>query len=129
MDKKRIINYILALIIILTIPVVTFYVLSLYLISIGIPPLDPILYVIASITGLSTMYFWITMDVIASKAHLLIKLLFLILMITSPFIGYYGFSFVTPVPITTEHFARAMFGYVFGISIGAGYELMKPRKT
>jgi hypothetical protein len=128
MDKKRIINYILAIIIMLTIPLITFVVLNLYLISIGESTLAQINYVIAAITGLSTIYFWITMDVLLSKAHKTIKIIFLVLMFTSPLIGYYGFGSISAYP-TTEQFARAMFGYIFGVSIGAGYKLMKPRKS
>lgn len=128
-DKKIIRNYILASIILIAIPVATFFLIDLYLISIGIPPLDPILYVISSITGLSTIYFRITMDIIYSNTHRAVKAFFIILMFTSPFIGYFGFGFVSPVPITIDAFARAMFGYVFGATVGTAYELMKPRKT
>jgi len=129
MDKKRIISYIVAIIIILTFPIVTFYVLSLYLISIGIPALDPIFYVISAMTGFSTICFRIAMEIWQSKTSRLGKIISIFIMFASPLIGYYSFSFVTPVPITIEHFARAMFGYIFGISIGAGYELMKPKKS
>jgi len=123
--NKRVQNFIIGIAILLIFPIVTYLALSLYLAHIGQPILDPILYVIAAITGFSTICFKATMDVWKTNLKKRYKIIFtIVFFVFGPLLIYYGLGFVTPVPITIEHFSRAMFGYVFGISVAASYEFM-----
>lgn len=130
MDKKRIKNYILAFILIIAIPNITFFALNGYLILIGRVTLNPILYVISSITGFATMCFLITMNFWSTQMSLIKKLfLSFLFLIVAPLIEIFTLGFITPIPILSEHVAEAMFGYVFGITVGVAFELLQPQLT
>ena len=130
MDKKRIRNYILAFIIIIAIPNITFFALNGYLTLIGNVTMNPILYVISSITGFSTICFLITMNVWSIQLGLFKKLfLSFLFLFVFPLIEIFTLGFITPIPILTEHVAEAMFGYAFGITVGVAFELLQPQLT
>ena len=123
-NKSRILDYILAFIVLLIIPSIGFYLIS------SITPLEPILYVIASLSGFFIICFLSMLEIhrnLKSKSWKAINFILLIMII--PVLGFYGFDLIIPIQLTSQHFAEAGFSYLFSLCVTVGYKLMLPYKN
>jgi hypothetical protein len=123
MNKDRLIDYILGIIVLMVIPQIAFFALN------SITPLNPIIYVIASLGGFYFICFSLTILVMKEKMKLMLKSLYIfILMIILPILGYYAFDFVSLVPLNTTYFAEAGFSFVFSLCVVVGFKLIMPKE-
>ena len=122
---KTFIRYIIASIIIVVVPITVFV-----LIGILSRPLDPIIYMVATITGWCMICYSAAMKILSSNADRKEKIIsILIFMFIAPLIGILCFIYLPlPIIITTEHTTDALFSWVFGACIAVGFELILPKK-
>jgi len=129
MNKDVILSYIkrlaLALFIMVVIPNIVFFIISL-----GFKVyLNPIIYPVASITGFCTICSSLWFEIMLSDKSNLIKFLYFVLLVgIFPLLSIYGIDFATPINLITENVGEAFFGWVFGICIGVGFKILLPKK-
>jgi hypothetical protein len=121
--KSRIIDYFLAVICLMVIPIIGYIAIS------SITPLNPILYVISSLSGFYIICFLVMIEIHRQIKSIYWKIVnFILLILAIPLLGFYGFDLITPISLSSHHFAEAGFSYIFSAGVAAGYELLIPRK-
>lgn len=115
---KVVLKYIIALIIIAGIPNIMYVLMKIS---------DPVIYIIATITGWFTICYSAGIRLILSNANWKEKIIGIsILMFILPILGVIGFWFGFSIPI--EYIEGALFSAMFGICIATGFELIMSKK-
>jgi len=121
--KSRIVDFVLAFIVMLVIPLVGFFTINHFV------PLYPTLYVISSLSGFYVICFLAMIEINKNLKRIYWKAINYVLFIAIlPLLAFYSFDFITPIQLTSQHFAEAGFSYIFSIGVAAGFELLRPRK-
>lgn len=128
--RQWMINIILAMIIMIAIPNCVFFGISL-----GFNVyLNPLIYTVASITSFCTLCSSIWFKVLQGRRSNLIKFLtFILLLVIFPVISIYSFGYMmslaTSLDLTVSNVGESLFGWVFGICIASGFEILLPRRV
>ena len=120
--KSRIVDYILAMFVLIVIPVSGFFLLNTQV------NLDPKLYVISSLSGMYFICWSVTIEILFASILMRYKILSsIIFMFLAPILIFYSFNYLGYVSLDIKDFAEAGFSFVFGASVAVGYTLIRPR--
>jgi len=126
-DRKRIRWIIYAFLLIIIFPIIAFNGLNLVLYSVGSELLDQSVYVIAMLTGFSTICFKVNADIIKSTNKWSVRIFStLIFLGVFPVVEIFTLSVIIPFQLLPIHVAKAGFGYLFGIVLWIGFEWIRP---
>lgn len=125
MNWNGIKNISIGVIIIITIPNLTFLLIDLFLFFTQKITLDPILYIISSIAGFWSVCIKVILDNQSRARGAGLILLYLLFGFVIPLLSILAFIFMFNVPRAVEVVGRAGISAMFGLSVTVGYEFIK----
>lgn len=121
--KSRFVDFVLAFIVMLVIPLVGFFTINHFV------TLHPTLYVISSLSGFYVICFLAMIEINKNLKRIYWKAINYVLFIAIiPALAFYSFDLITPIQLTSQHFAEAGFSYIFSIGVAAGFELLRQER-
>jgi len=129
-DKKRISYIIGAFLLIIFFPIIAFNIINVVLNNVGSETLDQTIYVIATMTGFSTICFKVNAEIIRANKNWSVWIIStFVFLLVFPVIETLTLYYIFPFQIQPIHVAKAGFGYIFGIVLWIAFDFIKPTKT
>jgi hypothetical protein len=101
------------------VPIVGFLAINLF------TPLEPLLYVISSLSGFYIICFLVMIELWKGLESKLQKgICFLIFVLVLPVVFFFFIDILIPINLTAQHYGEAGFSYFFSIGVTAGYEIL-----